>query len=310
MTDINSRFSAVLTRVGAIKQANANALGRPWRLTELGVGDANGTEPTPDPAQLTLINERRRAAVNLLRRDSNNEPVIVAEQILPADVGGWWIRELGLYDEDGDLVAVANCPPSYKPLLSQGAGRTQNVRMNVIVSSTGTIELKIDPSVVLATREYVEQFIKNYLPGELLQYAPINSPLLTGDPRGPTPAQFDNDTSLATTSFVRSAMGNLSGYVRFNTNTVIPALHVGKWLSIGPGVSPSLPNPATLPDGVAFHVCLEGNYAGLRVSGATSVLVEGTALPAPVTFEVRTYALAVIRDRTWELIGLGRRLVT
>ncbi|KAB0572078.1 phage tail protein, partial [Helicobacter pullorum NCTC 12824] len=89
--------------------------------------------------------------------------VIIAEQINPADEGGRWIREIGLYDADGDLVAVANCAPSYKPALSQGSGRTRVVRMNFIVASTGNITLKIDPAVVLATREYVEQRIMEEL---------------------------------------------------------------------------------------------------------------------------------------------------
>ncbi|MGP6422213.1 phage tail protein [Pseudomonas putida] len=157
MIDANSQFFAILTQVGEAKQANADALGRPWLITEMGVGDANGTDPVPDRLQTRLINEWRRRPLNLLKVDPVNPAVIIAEQVIPADEGGKWIRELGLYDADGDLVAVANCAPSFKPVLSQGSGRTQIVRMNLIVSSTGNINLKIDPAVVLATREFVEQ---------------------------------------------------------------------------------------------------------------------------------------------------------
>lgn len=157
MIDRNSQFMAILTNVGAAKLANANALGIPWNLTMLGVGDANGTDPVPSATQTKLINERLRAPLNQLRIDPVNSAVIIAEQVIPADIGGWWIREMGLYDADGDLVAVANCAPSFKPALDQGSGRTQIVRMNFIVSSTGNITLKIDPSIVLATREYVDQ---------------------------------------------------------------------------------------------------------------------------------------------------------
>lgn len=155
MVDQNSQFYAILTNVGAAKQANADALGIAWKIAQMGVGDANDTEPTPNASQISLINEWRRAPLNQLKIDEKDSSIIVAEQVIPAEVGGRWIREIGLYDADGDLVAVANCPPTYKPLLNQGSGRTQVVRMNLVVSSSGNVELKIDPSVVLATREWV-----------------------------------------------------------------------------------------------------------------------------------------------------------
>ncbi|WP_458379200.1 phage tail protein [Pseudomonas chlororaphis] len=156
MTDQNSQFFAILTAIGKAKQANADALGTPWTFSQMGVGDANDTEPVPSEQQTQLIRERRRAPLNQVKVDPNNANIIIAEQVIPEDVGGWWIREIGLYDAAGDLVAVANCAPSFKPLLSQGSGRTQVVRMNLIVSNTANVELKIDPSVVLATRAYVD----------------------------------------------------------------------------------------------------------------------------------------------------------
>ncbi|MBV4486991.1 phage tail protein [Pseudomonas sp. SWRI153] len=177
MIDANSQFFAILTNVGMNKQANADALGIPWLITQLGVGDANPNgladppNPVPSASQTKLINEWRRKPLNQLKIDPVNPAVIIAEQIIPADEGGKWIREIGLYDADGDLVAVANCAPSFKPLLSQGSGRTQIVRMNFIVTSTGNIQLKIDPAVVLASRAYVDAAIlevlpKNKTPGE------------------------------------------------------------------------------------------------------------------------------------------------
>lgn len=159
MIDENSKFFAILTDVGAAKLANANVLGIPWNITQMGLGDANGTDPQPSAKQTKLINEWRRRPLNQLRIDPVNAAVIIAEQVIPADEGGRWIREVGLYDADGDLVAVANCAPSFKPILSQGSGRTQVVRMNLIVSSTAQISLKIDPAVVLATREWVDSRI-------------------------------------------------------------------------------------------------------------------------------------------------------
>ncbi len=155
MIDQNSQFYAILTNIGVAKQANADALGIAWKITQMGVGDANGNDPQPDAKQKTLVNEWRRAPLNQLMQDPTNPAIIIAEQVIPAEVGGKWIREIGLYDSDGDLVAVANCAPSFKPLLAQGSGRTQVVRMNLIVSNSASVELKIDPSVVLATREFV-----------------------------------------------------------------------------------------------------------------------------------------------------------
>lgn len=157
MVDQNSQFYAILTNVGAAKQANADALGIPWKITQMGVGDANGADPTPNATQTSLINEWRRAPLNQLKVDDKNSAIIVAEQVIPADVGGKWIREIALYDADGDMIAVANCAPTYKPLLSQGSGRTQVVRMNLVVSSASNVQLKIDPAVVLATREWVTE---------------------------------------------------------------------------------------------------------------------------------------------------------
>lgn len=165
MIDQNSQFQAILTAVGEAKQANADALGIPWTFAQMGVGDANGTDPFPDRLQTKLINERRRAPLNQLKPDPKNPGIIIAEQVIPENVGGFWIREIGLYDKDGDLVAVANCAPTFKPLLAQGSGRTQIIRMNLIVSSIANIVLKIDPSVVLATREYVDQTLEAILPG-------------------------------------------------------------------------------------------------------------------------------------------------
>ncbi|MCR8931138.1 MULTISPECIES: phage tail-collar fiber domain-containing protein [unclassified Pseudomonas] len=170
MIDANSQFFAILTDVGMAKQANADALGIPWLITQMGVGDANPNgladppNPVPSASQTKLLNEWRCKPLNQLKIDPINPAVIIAEQIIPADEGGKWIREIGLYDADGDLVAVANCAPSFKPLLSQGSGRTQIVRMNFIVSSTGNIQLKIDPAIVLASRAYVDAAILEVLP--------------------------------------------------------------------------------------------------------------------------------------------------
>lgn len=149
-------YYALLTTIGAGKLANATAQGTTLKITQLAVGDGGGTVPTPDAGRTALVNEVRRAPLNSLDVDPSNSSRIIAEQIIPADVGGWWLRELGLYDETGALVAYANCAPSYKPQLAEGSGRTQTVRMVLLVSNTSSVQLTVDPSVVLATRDYVD----------------------------------------------------------------------------------------------------------------------------------------------------------
>ncbi|WP_439412319.1 phage tail-collar fiber domain-containing protein [Enterobacter ludwigii] len=155
-------YFTLVTNIGAAKLANAAALGTPLSITQMGVGDGGGTLPTPDPEQTSLVNEHHRAMINSLKVDPNNPTQIIAEQIIPENIGGWWIREVGLYDDGGDLIAVGNCPESYKPLLEEGAGREQIIRLIVIVNSGDNVTLKIDPSVVVATREYVDDAIETH----------------------------------------------------------------------------------------------------------------------------------------------------
>ncbi|MBA8532293.1 phage tail protein [Escherichia coli] len=156
------KYYAILTNQGAARLANATMLGSKLNLTQMAVGDANGVLPTPDPAQTKLINQKRIAPLNLLSVDPNNQSQIIAEQIIPENEGGFWIREIGLYDDEGVLIAVANCPETYKPQLQEGSGRTQTIRMILVVTNTEAITLKIDPAVVLATREYVDDKISEH----------------------------------------------------------------------------------------------------------------------------------------------------
>ncbi|MBS6003938.1 MAG: phage tail protein, partial [Citrobacter sp.] len=154
-----AKFFALLTNVGAAKLSNMAALGEKLEITSLAVGDGGGVSPTPSQAQTKLINERRRAPLNSLSVDEKNDSQIIAEQIIPESAGGWWIREIGLFDADGDLIAIANCPETYKATTEEGSGRTQVIRMLLTVSSTDAVTLKVDPSVVLATRQYVDDAV-------------------------------------------------------------------------------------------------------------------------------------------------------
>ncbi|TNH89159.1 phage tail protein [Aeromonas hydrophila] len=152
-------YFAIPTNAGQAKIANAIALGVPLKITHMAVGDGNGQPVTPNAAQTALVRERRRAPINTLFQDPTNQSQLVAEQIIPENVGDWWIREAGIFAEDGTLIAIANTPDTYKPLLSSGAGRTQVIRIVLIVSDTSAVELKIDPAVVLATRKYVDDLM-------------------------------------------------------------------------------------------------------------------------------------------------------
>ncbi|EHD2054055.1 phage tail protein [Escherichia coli] len=213
------KYYAILTNQGAARLANATMLGSKLNLTQMAVGDANGVLPTPDPTQTKLINQKRIAPLNLLSVDPNNQSQIIAEQIIPENEGGFWIREIGLYDDEGVLIAVANCPETYKPQLQEGSGRTQTIRMILVVTNTEAITLKIDPSVVLATRKYVDDEVlelRLYVDDQMrkhiaaqdphTQYAQKHNPTFTGEPKAPTPATGNNTTRIATTAFVQAAI--------------------------------------------------------------------------------------------------------
>lgn len=216
---MSTKFYTLLTEIGAAKLASATALGVPLKITHMAVGDGGGALPTPDAKQTALVNEKRRAALNMLYIDPQNSSQIIAEQVIPENEGGWWIREVGLFDESGALIAVGNCPESYKPQLAEGSGRTQTVRMVLITSSTDNITLKIDPAVVLATRKYVDDEVlelKLYVDDQMrnhiaaqdphTQYAQKHNPTFTGEPKAPTPAAGNNTTRIATTEFVQAAI--------------------------------------------------------------------------------------------------------
>ncbi|EBS2329049.1 phage tail protein [Salmonella enterica subsp. enterica serovar Telelkebir] len=216
---MSAKFYTLLTEIGAAKLASAAALGVPLKITHMAVGDGGGVLPTPSAQQTALVAEKRRAALNMLYIDPQNSSQIIAEQVIPETEGGWWIREVGLFDETGALIAVGNCPESYKPQLTEGSGRTQTVRMVLITSSTDNITLKIDHAVVLATRKYVDDKaleLKVYVddlmakhlaaPDPHSQYAQKDSPTLTGIPKVPTPAAGNSTKQIANTEFVASSI--------------------------------------------------------------------------------------------------------
>lgn len=212
---MSTKFYTLLTDIGAAKLASAAALGVPLKITHMAVGDGGGVLPTPDSKQTALVNEKRRAALNMLYIDPQNSSQIIAEQVIPENEGGWWIREVGLFDESGALIAVGNCPESYKPQLAEGSGRTQTVRMVLITSSTDNITLKIDPAVVLATRHYVDQQIEIH---EQSRRHPSASLTEKGFVRLYNGVESNDETVAATPKAVKIAMDNASARLAKDRN--------------------------------------------------------------------------------------------
>lgn len=166
---IEKKYSAVITAAGAEKLANAAVTGTPVAIKEMAVGDGGGLLPQP-AANAGLVGEQYRGDLNKLVIADSDASVIEAEMIMPPQIGGFWLRELALYAEDGECVAVGNMPETYKPLLAEGSGRFQIIRMQLKVSSTAAVELIADPSVILATAEDVkgaENAAKDYTDEEL-----------------------------------------------------------------------------------------------------------------------------------------------
>ncbi|HHF8801530.1 TPA: phage tail protein, partial [Escherichia coli] len=217
-------------------------------ITTMAVGDGGGKLPVPDAGQTGLIHEVWRHALNKISQDKRNSNYIIAELVIPPEVGGFWMRELGLYDDAGTLIAVANMAESYKPALAEGSGRSQTCRMVIIVSSVASVELTIDTTTVMATQDYVDDKIAEHeqsrrhpdasltakgftqlssatnstsetlaatpkavktVMDETNKKAPLNSPALTGTPTTPTATKGTNNTQIANTAFVMTAIAAL-----------------------------------------------------------------------------------------------------
>ncbi|MCU7295069.1 phage tail protein [Escherichia marmotae] len=246
---MSTKFKTVITTAGAAKLAAATAPGgRKVNITTMAVGDGGGKLPVPDAGQTKLVNEVWRHTLNKISQDNRHSNYIIAELVIPPEVGGFWMRELGLYDDAGTLIAVANMAESYKPALAEGSGRSQTCRMVIIVSSVASVELTIDTTTVMATQDYVDDKIAEHeqsrrhpdasltakgftqlssatnstsetlaatpkavkaVMDETNKKAPLSSPALTGTPTAPTAPKGTNNTQIANTAFVMAAIAAL-----------------------------------------------------------------------------------------------------
>ncbi|EFN7664133.1 TPA: phage tail protein [Escherichia coli] len=242
------KFKTVITTAGAAKLAAATTTsGQKVSITHMAVGDGNGNLPEPSASQTALNHEVWRGTLNKITQNSKAPNQVIAELVIPPEVGGFWMRELGLYDSTGTLIAVASMAESYKPLLTEGSGRAMTCRMIIIISDINAVSLSVDSTTIMATQDYVDDKLaeheqsRRHPDASLTQKgftqlssatdsnsesvaatpkaiktlndtkAPLKSPALTGTPTAPTAAQGTNNTQIATTAYVRAAISALVG---------------------------------------------------------------------------------------------------
>jgi hypothetical protein len=335
MADTQQIYFTTLTAVGEAKDAKAKALGTALKFTAMAVGDGNGALPVPDRTRTALVREVRRAAINTLKQDPQNPAQLIAEQVIPENEGGYWIRELGLYDEDGDLFAIANCPETYKPVLAQGSGRTQVVRMVLVMTSAASVQLKIDPSVVLATRQYVDgqdaahaaaadphpQYLTEAEGQARIAAAVaalVNSSPVALDTLAELAAALNNDKDFAATMTAAlaqklpvSSLGNFKTPIAFNAGgaPALVAADAGKAVVLT-GVTAGtvfLPALATVPDGAAFMVKNESSVAwSVAAAGIDGLALSfGNGAAANIALLQDEFIVFVRGLGSWRTYGTG-----
>lgn len=206
MSTTTRKFKTVITDTGAKKLAQAAAPdGKPVRLTHMAVGDGGGALPTPDSKQTRLVHEVWRHTVNRVILDATHQNRIIAELVIPPETGGFWIREIGVFDEHGDLIAVGNTAESYKPTVAEGSGRAQTFRTILTVSSTATVALTVDNTMVMATVDYVDDKLKEH---EQSRRHPDASLTTKGFTQLSSDTTSTSETRAATPKAIKIAMDN------------------------------------------------------------------------------------------------------
>lgn len=238
---MEQQYHTLLTNAGSRLLAKAQASATALALTRMAVGDGGGEAVTPTQTQTALINQRYSAEINTLYVDPDNDSQVIAELVLTEAIGDFWIREVGLFTADGTLFAVGNCPPSYKPKLSSGSSRTQTVRMVILVTSSDRITLKVDPSIVLATRAYVDDKLGGHDAGYFAPKAALDAKLDTTGKAADADKLDGHDAGyFATASAVASAQSSADGKVSksgdamtgrllFNLDTPIEVVNEKIW---------------------------------------------------------------------------------
>lgn len=237
---MSKKYLSIITRAGREKIASAIIAGEKIIFSTMAVGDGGGIIVSPDENQAELVNECFRTQLNSLKIPDNDKNIIIAEMIIPPEIGGFTIREAALFDDEGVCMAVASVPETYKPLLAEGSGRFTIMRIWLAVSSTEGIEILTDPGIVLATVEdviSVRNEAKDYADEQLSEHAQSrNHPDATLNDKGFTrlsnAIDSDDETMAATPAAVRTAiraairsaweLDNPVGTVKFYAQNIDP----------------------------------------------------------------------------------------
>ncbi|WP_431522557.1 tail fiber protein [Salmonella enterica] len=200
---MDNEFYTLLTDRGMAKIASALADKKQIHLQKMAVGDGGGQYYEPTASQTNLRHEVWRGEMNTLTVAPNNPNWLIAELVLPEEVGGWYVREVGVFDDEGELIAIGKFPESYKPLLPGGCGKQVCIRLIMEVSNTTAVTLTVDPSIVLATRDYVDVRLDEH------EHS-TNHPDATLTQKGFTQlsnaTDSDDETKAATPKAVKAAM--------------------------------------------------------------------------------------------------------
>ncbi|HAX5207841.1 TPA: hypothetical protein JZG45_002635 [Escherichia coli] len=274
MTSSVEKFKTVITEIGAAKLAQAASQdGNPIRLTHMAVGDGGGTLHTPDSRQTSLVREVWRHTVNRIALDTTHPNRIIAELVIPPETGGFWIREIGVFDEHGDLIVVGNTAESYKPTVAEGSGRAQTFRTIMTITSAATVELTVDNTMVMASVDYVDNKLNEHEHSR-------NHPDATLDEKGfvqlTSDTDSDSETLAATAKAVKIAMDNASARLAKDRNGA------------------DIPNKPLFIQNLGLQETVE------RASNA--VQKTGDTLSGGLTFETDS-VLAWIRNTDWAKIG-------
>ena len=148
-----SQYFAILTDYGTRAFAQALSQGQPLQLTQFAVGDGNGQAVTPTASATALVHQTHIAPVSAVSLDPRNNKQVIVELTIPENIGGFYIREMGVFDAQNKLIAYANCPESFKPAENSGSGKVQVLRMILKVESSSAVTLSIDHSVIFVTRQ-------------------------------------------------------------------------------------------------------------------------------------------------------------
>ncbi|EEI2270139.1 phage tail protein [Salmonella enterica] len=263
------KFKTIITDYG--KQRLIAAMspgGTKLTLTQMAVGDGGGNPTNPDTTSTALVNEVWRAAVNSVSVDKTHSNIIIVELLIPAEVGGFWVREAGIYDEFNKLVAICSLPASEKPLLEQGSGRAQTVRMTLIVSDTSIVNITIDSTTIMATNEYVDNSLEEH---EKSRNHPDDTLTDKGFTKLYSGVTSIDETMAATPKAVKIAMDNASARLAKERNladlTNIPLARQS--LQLG--------NSATLNVGTTANTVAAGDDS--RITGAMQKSQNGGDIP-------------------------------